>query len=71
MQCVQTVQFQKTTKMTNAWGGIPFYLLIPMGVVSLVTVYTPLAYGWYSPGGESHTKNVVIFLKTDDFVTFW
>ena len=28
-------------------------------------------YGWYSPGGDSHTKNVVIFLKTDDFVTFW
>jgi hypothetical protein len=23
-------------------------------------------YGWYCPGGESHPKNVHIFLKTDD-----
>jgi hypothetical protein len=29
-----------------------------------------LPYGWYSPGGDSHTKNVHIFLNTDDFMTF-
>ena len=29
------------------------------------------SYGWYSPGGDTHTKNVHIFLNTNDFVTFW
>ena len=28
-------------------------------------------YGWNCPGGDSHTKKVVIFLITTDFVTFW
>ena len=34
----------KNTKTTNDdWGGTQIYILTPMGVITLVTVYMPLA----------------------------
>ena len=47
-------------------------ILMVLSILNLMTLEFVLnTYGWYCPGGDSHTKNVHIFLKTADFVTFW
>jgi hypothetical protein len=50
-------------------GSETIYVHMAIWLCGHMIIFWP--YGWYSPGGDSHTKNVVIFLKTDDFVTFW
>ena len=38
---------------------------------NILSLFPQHPYGWFCPGGDSHTKNVVILLIIDDFMTFW